>query len=200
MTVSLVARRHGVAPNQLFTWRRLVAQGSLTAAGSGEEVVPASDYRALQNQVRELHRLLGKKTLEARFSKRPSNIHRVKKQLRLPPSPPKDGLPHVILRYFNVAGADPFDRTGQSTKRATHLIKVSVETALGLRPKVDVFGTDYPTPDGTCIRDYIQVSDLVRFPSKAIAYCLREAGFALSDVQHVGSIRKIWLRSANVLL
>jgi transposase len=64
MTVSLVARRHGVAPNQLFTWRRLVAQGSLTAAGSGEEVVPASDYRALHNQVRELHRLLGKKTLE----------------------------------------------------------------------------------------------------------------------------------------
>jgi transposase len=65
MTVSLVARQHGVAPNQLFTWRRLVTQGSLTAAGSGEEVVPASDYRALQNQVRELHRLLGKKTLEA---------------------------------------------------------------------------------------------------------------------------------------
>jgi transposase-like protein len=57
MTVGLVARRHGVAPNQLFTWRRLVAQGGLTAAGSGEEVVPASDYRALQNQVRELHRL-----------------------------------------------------------------------------------------------------------------------------------------------
>jgi transposase len=53
MTVSLVARRHGVAPNQLFTWRRLVAQGGLTAAGSGEEVVPASDYRALHNQVRE---------------------------------------------------------------------------------------------------------------------------------------------------
>src|SRR5499427_4720797 len=69
MTVSLVARRHGVAPNQLFTWRRLVAQGSLTAAGSGEEVVPASEYRALQNQVRELHRLLGKKTLEAEILK-----------------------------------------------------------------------------------------------------------------------------------
>jgi transposase len=63
MTVSLVARQPGVAPNQLFTWRRLV--GSLTAASSGEEVVPAPDYRALQNQVRELHRLLGKKTLEA---------------------------------------------------------------------------------------------------------------------------------------
>ena len=56
MTVSLVARRRGVAANQLFTWRRLVAQGSLTAAGSGEEVVPASDYRALQSQIRELHR------------------------------------------------------------------------------------------------------------------------------------------------
>jgi hypothetical protein len=66
---------HGVAPNQLFTWRRLVAQGNLTAAGSGEEVVPASNYRALQNQVRELCRLLGKKTLEAEIlkSKRPSN-------------------------------------------------------------------------------------------------------------------------------
>ena len=58
MTVSLVARRHGVVPSQLFTWRRLVAQGGLTAAGSGEEVVPASGYRALHNQVRELHRLL----------------------------------------------------------------------------------------------------------------------------------------------
>jgi transposase len=69
MTVSLAARRHGVAPNQLFTRRRLAAQGSLTAAGSGEEVVPASDYRALQNQVRELHQLLGKKTLEAEILK-----------------------------------------------------------------------------------------------------------------------------------
>ena len=69
MTVSLVARQHGVAPNQLFTWRRLVAQGSLTAAGSGEEVVPALDYRGLQNEVRELHRLLGKKTLEASSAK-----------------------------------------------------------------------------------------------------------------------------------
>src|SRR5262249_54008916 len=59
MTVSLVARRRGVAPNQLFTWRRLVVEGALTAAGSGEQVVPASDYRALQSQVRELQRLLG---------------------------------------------------------------------------------------------------------------------------------------------
>jgi transposase len=69
MTVSSVARRHGVAPNQLFTWRRLVTQRGLTATGSGGEVVPASDYRALQNQVRELHRLLGKKTLEAEILK-----------------------------------------------------------------------------------------------------------------------------------
>jgi transposase len=68
-TVSLVARRHGIAPNQVFTWRRLVAQGALTAAGAEEEVVPASNYRALQNQVRELHRLLGKKTLEAEILK-----------------------------------------------------------------------------------------------------------------------------------
>jgi UDP-glucose 4-epimerase len=76
----------------------------------------------------------------------------------------------VILRYFNVAGADPQRRTGQSTKAATHLIKVAVETALGLRPKLDVFGNDYPTPDGTCIRDYIHVSDLVRAHADALRY------------------------------
>ena len=92
MTVSLLARRHGVAANQLFTWRRLVAQGSLTAAGSGEEVVPASDYRALQNQIRELHRLLGKRTLEAEILKEAlEHATGSKKQLRLPPLPPKDG-------------------------------------------------------------------------------------------------------------
>jgi UDP-glucose 4-epimerase len=85
------------------------------------------------------------------------------------------GLRHVILRYFNVAGADPLGRTGQSTLGATHLIKVAVETALGLRPKVDVFGTDYPTPDGTCIRDYIHVCDLVCAHFDALAY-LRSGG------------------------
>jgi transposase len=91
-TVGLVARRHGVAPNQLFTWRRLVAQGSLTAADSGEEVVPASEYRALQHQVRELHRLLGKKTLEVEILKEAlEHAAGSKKHLRLPPSPPKDG-------------------------------------------------------------------------------------------------------------
>ena len=62
MSVSLVARRHGIAPNQLFTWRRLYASGALSAVGAGEEVVAASEYRVLQQQVRELQRLLGKKT------------------------------------------------------------------------------------------------------------------------------------------
>jgi UDP-glucose 4-epimerase len=85
------------------------------------------------------------------------------------------GLNHVILRYFNVAGADPALRTGQSTPNATHLIKVAVETALGLRPKLLVFGTDYPTHDGTCVRDYIHVSDLVRAHSDALRY-LRAGG------------------------
>jgi UDP-glucose 4-epimerase len=77
-------------------------------------------------------------------------------------------LRHVILRYFNVAGADPRCRSGQSTKGATHLIKVAVEAALGLRPKIEVFGTDYPTPDGTCIRDYIHVADLTRAHADAL--------------------------------
>jgi UDP-glucose 4-epimerase len=84
-------------------------------------------------------------------------------------------LDFVILRYFNVAGADPFLRTGQSTKGATHLIKVAVETALGKRDKLEVFGTDYPTPDGTCIRDYIHVADLVRAHADALSY-LRAGG------------------------
>ena len=65
ISVSLVARRHGIGAGQLFTWRRLMAQGALTAASAGEEVVPASEYRALQAQVSELQRLLGKKTMEA---------------------------------------------------------------------------------------------------------------------------------------
>ena len=89
------------------------------------------------------------------------------------------GLHYGILRYFNVAGADPLARTGQSTKGATHLIKVAVETALGLRPKMDVYGTDYQTPDGTCIRDYIHVWDLVRAHSQALAY-LRAGGRSIT--------------------
>src|SRR6185503_19511633 len=67
---------------------------------------------------------------------------------------------YCALRYFNVAGADPQGRSGQSTAGATHLIKVAVEAAIGKRSHVSVFGTDYDTPDGTGIRDYIHVSDL----------------------------------------
>ncbi len=69
-------------------------------------------------------------------------------------------LNYCALRYFNVAGADPQGRSGQSTAGATHLIKVAVEAALGKRDAVAVFGTDYDTPDGTGVRDYIHVSDL----------------------------------------
>ncbi len=89
------------------------------------------------------------------------------------------GLAHVILRYFNVAGADPEGRTGQSTKGATHLIKVAVETALGKREKMDVFGTDYATPDGTCVRDYIHVSDLTRAHLDGLRY-LRGGGASVT--------------------
>jgi UDP-glucose 4-epimerase len=85
------------------------------------------------------------------------------------------GLKFVSLRYFNVAGADPKLRTGQASLAATHLIKVACETAVGKRAKMEVFGKDYPTPDGTCIRDYIHVSDLVQAHSSALAY-LRNGG------------------------
>ena len=85
------------------------------------------------------------------------------------------GLNYVALRYFNVAGADPQGRSGQSTPRATHLIKVACQTALGQRPGMDVFGTDYDTPDGTCIRDYIHVSDLIGAHMDALAH-LRNGG------------------------
>ncbi len=89
------------------------------------------------------------------------------------------GLRYMILRYFNVAGADPQLRTGQSTRGATHLIKVAAETALGLRPKLEIFGADYPTPDGTCIRDYIHVGDLAAAHSDALRY-LRNGGESLT--------------------
>jgi UDP-glucose 4-epimerase len=70
------------------------------------------------------------------------------------------GLRHVILRYFNVAGADPEGRTGLSTRGATHVMKLACETAIGKRDHFDVYGTDYDTPDGSAIRDFIHVSDL----------------------------------------
>lgn len=84
-------------------------------------------------------------------------------------------LRYVALRYFNVAGADPLGRAGQSTPNATHLIKVAAQCALGLRDFIDIYGTDYPTPDGTCLRDYVQVTDLVRAHEAALRY-LRAGG------------------------
>jgi UDP-glucose 4-epimerase len=82
---------------------------------------------------------------------------------------------YIALRYFNVAGADPKGRLGQSTPNATHLIKRGVQTALGRYPSMDVFGDDYPTRDGTCVRDYIQVTDLIDAHLAALAH-LRSGG------------------------
>lgn len=85
------------------------------------------------------------------------------------------GLTYVALRYFNVAGADPDGRSGQSTPRATHLIKRACQTALGRHPYLGIFGVDYQTPDGTGIRDYIHVSDLVAAHTLALDH-LRGGG------------------------
>lgn len=90
---------------------------------------------------------------------------------------------YIALRYFNVAGADPNGRSGQSTPNATHLIKLASKTALGQRDSLDVFGTDYETKDGTCIRDYIHVSDLASAHWHALQY-LREGG--QSDIFNCG--------------
>lgn len=90
-------------------------------------------------------------------------------------------LKFLILRYFNVAGADPKGRLGQSTPNATHLIKVAVQTALGQRKGLEVFGADYPTRDGSCIRDYIHVTDLVQAHLLALDY-LRGAVKASSAI------------------
>src|ERR1700712_2838709 len=85
------------------------------------------------------------------------------------------GMKFVVLRYFNVAGADPKGRIGLSTVGATHLLKIAVEAATGQRAKIDVFGTDYPTPDGSCVRDFIHVSDLAQAHHAALSY-LRSGG------------------------
>ncbi|MBS9719412.1 UDP-glucose 4-epimerase GalE [Tianweitania sp. BSSL-BM11] len=109
-------------------------------------------------------------------------------------------LTFTALRYFNVAGADPKARTGQSTPGATHLIKVACETALGKREKMSVFGTDYDTADGTCVRDFIHVSDLVaahrlalkRLRSGAdsiIANCGYGHGYSVLDV--IDSVKRL---------
>jgi UDP-glucose 4-epimerase len=88
-------------------------------------------------------------------------------------------LRYVVLRYFNVAGADPRGRTGQSTPAATHLIKVACQAALGLRGGLEVYGTDFDTPDGSCLRDYIHVTDLARAHIRALAH-LRGGGESLT--------------------
>jgi len=89
--VSLVARQHGIAPNQLFSWRRLYAEGALSAVSAGEELVPASDYRALQHQVRELQRLLGKKTLETEILRDALDLAQPIKRLLRSPSSDRGG-------------------------------------------------------------------------------------------------------------
>jgi UDP-glucose 4-epimerase len=88
------------------------------------------------------------------------------------------GLRAVALRYFNVAGADPEGRIGQSTRGATHILKVAIEAATGQRDHVAVFGTDYDTHDGTAIRDFIHVADLARAHSAALDH-LRKGGESL---------------------
>jgi UDP-glucose 4-epimerase len=116
-------------------------------------------------------------------------------------------LRYVALRYFNVAGADPQGRSGQSTARATHLVKVACEATLGERPYLEVFGTDYPTPDGTCIRDYIHVSDLARAHLDALGYlrgggksqvlnCGYGTGFSVLEV--IASVKRVSQRDFPV--
>ena len=84
-------------------------------------------------------------------------------------------ITYGALRYFNVAGADPQGRSGQSSPTATHLIKVAAQAALGQRPFMEIYGDDYPTPDGTCVRDYIHVTDLVEAHALLLGY-LRSGG------------------------
>lgn len=86
------------------------------------------------------------------------------------------GLNSVILRYFNVAGADPEGRAGQSGPASTHLLRVATQTALGRREKLTIYGDDYPTPDGTCQRDFIHVSDLAAAHLLSLQHLLETGG------------------------
>lgn len=116
-------------------------------------------------------------------------------------------LRYTALRYFNVAGADPSLRTGQSTVGATHLIKVACETATGQRDYMEVFGTDYPTKDGTCVRDFIHVSDLtaahmaalIRLRSgggSLVANCGYGRGFSVLEV--IDCVKKVANSNLNI--
>src|SRR5437588_3174257 len=114
---------------------------------------------------------------------------------------------YVVLRYFNVAGADPKARIGLATLGATHLLKIAVEAATGQRAKVDVFGTDYPTPDGSCIRDFIHVSDLAQAHRAALSY-LRGGGNSItlncgygrgySVLETLEAVRRVGMRNFAV--
>src|SRR3569832_1801530 len=86
---------------------------------------------------------------------------------------------YVVLRYFNVGGADPLARIGLATAGASHLLKIAMEVATAQRAKIDVYGTDYPTPDGTCVRDFIHVADLAQAHRSALAY-LRAGGGSIT--------------------
>ena len=102
-------------------------------------------------------------------------------------------MKHVILRYFNVAGCDPAGRIGQDTPGATHLVKVACEHAAGVRPFLSVFGTDYDTPDGTCIRDYIHIEDLVEAHELALEH-LRDGAQSMTlncGYGHGYSVREV---------
>lgn len=116
----------------------------------------------------------------------------------------------VILRYFNVAGADPKGKLGQRSKKAEHLIKVALETACGKRTSLPIFGSDYPTPDGTCVRDFIHVSDIANAHIEALNYlqnkgqstilnCGYGQGYSVKDVvKTVEKIVGIHLNTENV--
>jgi len=103
------------------------------------------------------------------------------------------GFQYVALRYFNVAGADPQARMGQRTPEATHLIKVACQTALGMRDSICVYGTDYPTPDGTGVRDYIHIEDLASAHLRALEYLEKGGESTAMNVGygHGSSVREV---------
>ncbi|OAF01294.1 UDP-glucose 4-epimerase GalE [Bradyrhizobium centrolobii] len=117
------------------------------------------------------------------------------------------GMQYVVLRYFNVAGADPLARIGLATVGATHLLKIAVEAATGQRAKIDVFGTDYPTQDGSCIRDFIHVTDLSQAHRSALSYLRRGGasttlncgyGRGYSVLETIDAVRRVSGRSFAV--
>jgi UDP-glucose 4-epimerase len=114
---------------------------------------------------------------------------------------------YAILRYFNVAGADPNARIGLATVGATHLLKMALEAATGQRDKIEVFGTDYPTPDGSCIRDYIHVSDLAEAHRATLSYLRSGApsvtlncgyGRGYSVIETIEAVRRVSGRNFHV--